>query len=67
MVDKCTKNITSTEPTPADEKLFSDGKVEPLPRYKTAEFHTIIDKGLFVSKRDRNEIHPTIADLCIYI
>ena len=47
MIDECTKNISGKAPTPGAKDLFSDWKVEPLPKVKASEFHTIVSKGLF--------------------
>ena len=64
IIDNWTENITVTSLTSAAEELFSDGKGEPLPKDKAVELHTIIAKGIFVCKRDRPDIHPTISGIC---
>ena len=55
---------TDVEVTPAAEDLFAESKGDELPRSQAEEFHTIVAKGLFVCKRARPDIHPTIAVLC---
>ena len=47
--------------------MFDDGKGEPIPKDKAAEFHNIIAKGLFTYKRARPYIHLTIVALCTHV
>jgi hypothetical protein len=54
-----------TQPTPAADDLFDKGDESKLLSKEQAEdFHTCIAKGLFLCKRARPDIHPTIAVLC---
>ena len=50
--------------TPATDKLFDDSKGNDLNEKTSQIFHTFVAKGLFVSKRARLDIQPTIAVLC---
>ena len=51
-------------PTPAGEHLFKQGQSKKL-EIKGAEiFHMTVAKGLYVCKRARPDIQPTIAVLC---
>jgi hypothetical protein len=50
--------------TPAGEDLFAVGKDEPLSKERADEYHTFVAKGLFLCKRARPDIQPTIAVLC---
>ena len=51
--------------TPASENLFKVNKHSPkLDKTLAQEFHTTVARGLFVSKRARPDIQPTIAFLC---
>ena len=56
------KNETAV--TPASEGLFDEGQGKKLGKDRQEAFHRVIAKGLFVSKRARPDIHPTIATLC---
>jgi hypothetical protein len=54
-----------TQPTPAADDLFDKGDESKLLSKEQAEdFHTCVAKGLFLCKRARPDIHPTIAVLC---
>ena len=51
--------------TPATEHLFRIEKNSPqLDKRQAEHFHTMVAKGLFVTKRGRLDIAPTIAFLC---
>ena len=51
--------------SPANENLFKvNEKSEPLQKDKAETFHTIVAKCLFVAKRARPDILPTVAYLC---
>ena len=51
--------------TPAAAHLLEvQEEVEKLDGDKAEEFHHVVAKGLFVSKRSRDDIQPTIAFLC---
>ena len=49
---------------PAAEDLFADWKVDPPPKNKDAELHTIISKVLFACKHTRTYIYPNTALQC---
>ena len=55
---------TETAATPAAEDLFQKGNGKTLEKSRQEAYHTTVAKGLFVSKRARPDIHPTIAVLC---
>ncbi len=54
---------TQVAATPASESLFNQGNSPDLDDKKKEDYHTMVAKGLFVSKRGRPDIHPTIAVL----
>ena len=71
MVDYCEKmlkefgyDIGDPVDNPATPDLFHKGDGEPLDAEKREQFHTTVAQGLFVCKRARPDIHPTIAVLC---
>jgi hypothetical protein len=66
MIKECSQTIKSTDKaaTPATVDLFNLGLDKKLDKKRAEEFHTIVAKGLFVAKRARPDIHPTIALLC---
>jgi hypothetical protein len=52
-------------PTPWSETLFKvNNKSKALTQELQEKFHTIVAKGLFVTKRFRQDIQPGIAYLC---
>jgi hypothetical protein len=55
-----------TAKTPAGDDLFDQkgGESKKLNEEMKAHFHTVVAKGLFLSKRARPDIQPTIAYLC---
>lgn len=51
--------------TPAAEHLFAVNEKAPkLPQKLKEEFHTTVAKGLFLTKRARPDLQPTIPFLC---
>ena len=52
--------------TPASDNLFNQGQKprKKLNKQKAEIFHTTVAKGLFLAKRARPDIQPTIAYLC---
>ena len=51
--------------TPANDNLFKVNEKSPrLSREKAEEFHTTVARALFLSKRARPDIQPTVAFLC---
>jgi hypothetical protein len=66
MIDECSFKLKRNDvaPTPAAEDLFTVGSHATLDKQQAEEFHSIVAKGLFVCKRARPDIHPTIAFLC---
>ena len=59
---KFQKNETAM--TPAGDNLFTKGHGKKLSKEKAEIFHRIVAKGLFLCKRARPDIQPTIAGLC---
>ena len=55
---------TDTTMTPANENLFNIDDSKDLDKKRSEQFHTTVAKGLFLSKRGRPDIQPTIAALC---
>jgi Reverse transcriptase (RNA-dependent DNA polymerase) len=51
-------------PSPAGDDLFSVGNGPLLSKERQEIFHTIVAKGLYICKRARLDIQPTIAVLC---
>ncbi len=50
--------------TPANDNLFNVDNSKPLDDKRQAIFHTYVTKCLFLSKRGRPDIQPTVAALC---
>jgi hypothetical protein len=63
MVDEFPIKLKSTDlaSTPAADNLFDAGTGKKLEKDRKEIFHTWVAKGLFVAKRARPDIHPTIA------
>ena len=55
---------SQTAATPAGEGLYNLGQGRKLNKEDAKAFHTMVAKGLFVCKRARPDIQPTIALLC---
>ena len=55
---------SQTAATPAGEGLYNLGHGRKLNKEDAEAFHTMVAKGLFVCKRARPDIQPTIALLC---
>ena len=55
---------TDTAFTPAGDNLINKGQSKKLEKKRAEQFHTTVARGLFLSKRARPDIHPTIAILC---
>ena len=49
--------------TPANKNLFNVDNSEKLDKTRAQQFHTTVAKELFISKRARPDIQPTIAIL----
>ena len=66
MIEEFPTKIKSTDlsQTPANEQLFDIGNGKRLTKEKSEDFHTAVAKGLFLSKRARPDVQPTIAFLC---
>ena len=66
MIEESMLNLSpkDTDITPAAEDLFAEGSGDLLMKDKAELFHKIVAKGLFLCKRARPDIHPTIAVLC---
>lgn len=55
---------TDTATTPASNGLMQKGHSQTLDKKRKKAFHTTVAQGLFVSKRGRPDIQPTVAVLC---
>ena len=64
MIDSLSVKIEGIEKTPAADDLLSNVTGSKLPKDRAEEFHTTVAKGLFVCKRARPDIQPTVAILC---
>jgi hypothetical protein len=59
------KSTADIAKTPAGEDgLFNQGQGGKLPMECAKAYHTMVAKGLFLCKRARPDIHPTMAVLC---
>jgi hypothetical protein len=67
MIDESSMKLDERDkaPSPASEKLLSlDDKSVLLDKTRAEEYHTIVNKGLYASKRARPDIHTVISFLC---
>ena len=65
MIDQYKHEMSDKITSPASENLFKINKHSPkIDKILAEEFHTTVARGLFVSKRARPDIQPTIAFLC---
>ena len=66
MVDEFPEKISTrgVARTPAGDDIFDEREGKPLPKDKAETYHTFVAKGLFLAKRARLDILPTIAVLC---
>ena len=55
---------TDVAMTPAGDGLFNEGQGKKLPTERAEAYHTSVAKGLFLCKRARPDVQPTIAVLC---
>jgi hypothetical protein len=55
---------TNTAVTPASDGLFNEGQGKKLNEECADAYHTMVAKALFLCKRARPDIQPTIAVLC---
>jgi hypothetical protein len=55
---------TDTAVTPASDGLFNEGQGKKLNEERADAYHTMVAKALFLCKRARPDIQPTIAVLC---
>ena len=55
---------TDTAVTPASDGLFNEGQGKKLSEERADAFHRTVAKALFLCKRARPDIQPTIAVLC---
>ena len=63
MLSEFPEEIKSTAETPAGESLLDTGKGKALDATKHKAYHTTVARGLFLCKRARPDIQPTIAVL----
>eukprot|EP00980_Cylindrotheca_fusiformis_P026933 scaffold18126_cov73-Cylindrotheca_fusiformis.AAC.1 len=55
---------TDIHSTQAGNNLFEKGSGKLLEKQRQEAFHKSTAQGLFVSKRARPDIHPTVSTLC---
>ena len=53
-----------TRSTPAGADLFKKGRQDNIPPQRKENFHSVVAQGLYICKRTRPDIQPTIAVLC---
>ena len=63
MIEDFPEELRKAAETPATEKLLDIGKGKLLSDERREAYHTSVAKGLFVCKRARPDIQPTIAVL----
>ena len=63
MIEDFPVNISKVSKTPAAENLLDVGTGKLLDKGKSEAYHTTVAKGLFLCKRARPDIQPTIAVL----
>ena len=63
MVEDFPVKISKASKTPAAENLLDIGTGKLLDKGKSEAYHTTVAKGLFLCKRSRPDIQPTIAVL----
>ena len=64
MIDEFPEKFTRLVLTPATDKLFHVNDSPALDKERAEQFHTFVAKALFVAKRSRPDIQPTVAFLC---
>ena len=64
MIDEFPAKLRGTASTPANDKLFKTDLGSKLGKLKAEAFHTFVAKALFLMKRSRPDIMPTVAFLC---
>ncbi len=64
MINEFPEPITKSASTPATDKLFAVHDSPELDPVRKEQFHHTVAKALFVSKRARPDIQPTVAFLC---
>ena len=64
MLEDFPMNITKTSKTPAGERLLEKGSGALLDKERKEIFHTTVARGLFMCKRARPDIQPTVIVLC---
>ena len=56
--------LKGTITTPANDSLFKSVDSKALSKQRSEVFHTYVAKALFLAKRGRPDILPTVAFLC---
>ena len=67
LVEDFPVQISKITKTPAAENLLDIGTGKLLEKGKSEAYHTTVAKGLFLSKRSRPDIQPTIAVLSTWV
>ena len=63
MIENFPVKISIISKTPAAENLFDIGTAKLMDKARSEAYHTTVAKGLFLCKRARPDIQPTIAVL----
>ena len=64
MVEEFPCKLAGQASTPANDNLFKVDRGSKLDSLKSEAFHTFVAKALFLTKRSRIDIQPTVAFLC---
>ena len=64
MIEGFPKKLPGTAATPANDNLFKVMQGKPLNQLKKEAFHTFTARALFLTKRARPDILPTVGFLC---
>ena len=64
MINDFPEPITKAHSTPASDKLFSIHESPELDQERKDNFHHFVARSLFVAKRARPDIQPTVSFLC---
>ena len=67
MIEDFPVKLSKISKTPAAENLLDIGTGKLLEKGKSEAYHTTVAKGLFLCKRSRPDIQPTIAVLSTWV
>ena len=64
MIEEFPVKLKGTISTPANDSIFKVVEGKPLSKQRSEVFHTYVAKSLFLAKRGRPDVLPTVAFLC---